>query len=158
MKWENVNFSTLTARMLIGEYTYTIDEKNRVSLPSKFRQEMGKKIVVTPGLDNCLFVFTLKEWEKISEKLSEGSMLQADNRSFNRFMFGGAVEVEVDSIGRILVPDFLRERANLKNKVAVIGVQNRVEIWNEKSWVDYKKVVEKQADSLAEKLGQVGML
>jgi MraZ protein len=119
---------------------------------------MGKKIVVTPGLDNCLFVFTLKEWEKISEKLSEGSMLQADNRSFNRFMFGGAVEVEVDSIGRILVPDFLRERANLKSKVAVIGVQNRVEIWNEKSWVDYKKVVEKQADSLAEKLGQVGML
>lgn len=144
--------------MLIGEYTHTIDEKNRVSLPAKFRQEMGKKIVVTPGLDNCLFIFTIKEWQKISEKLSESSMLQADTRSFNRFMFGGAVEVEVDSIGRILVPDFLRERANLKNKVAVIGVQNRVEIWNEKSWVDYKKVVEKQADSLAEKLGQIGML
>ncbi len=119
---------------------------------------MGKKIVVTPGLDNCLFVFTLPEWEKISNKLSESSMLQADTRSFNRFMFGGAVEVEVDSIGRILVPDFLRDRANLKTKVAIVGVQNRVEIWNEKSWVDYKKVVEKHADSLAEKLGQVGVL
>ncbi len=144
--------------MLIGEYTHAIDEKNRLSLPVKFRQEMGKKVVVTPGLDNCLFVFTLKEWEKISAKLSESSMLQADNRSFNRFMFGGAVEAEVDSIGRILVPDFLTERANLKNKLVIIGVQNRVEIWNEKSWVEYKKVVEKQADALAEKLGQVGML
>ena len=144
--------------MLIGEYTHAIDDKNRLSLPVKFRQEMGKKVVPTPGLDNCLFVFTLKEWEKISTKLSESSMLQADNRSFNRFMFGGAVEADIDSIGRILVPDFLRDRANLESKVAVIGVQNRVEIWNEKSWMEYKKVVEKQADSLAEKLGQVGML
>ena len=144
--------------MLIGEYTHAIDDKNRLSLPVKFRQEMGKKVVITPGLDNCLFVFTLKEWEKISTKLSESSMLQADNRSFNRFMFGGAVEADIDSIGRILVPDFLRDRANLESKVAVIGVQNRVEIWNEKSWMEYKKVVEKQADSLAEKLGQVGML
>ena len=78
--------------MLIGEYTHTIDEKNRLSLPSKFRQEMGKKVVVTPGLDNCLFVFTMKEWAKFSDKLSESSMLQADSRSFNRYMFGGAVE------------------------------------------------------------------
>ena len=144
--------------MLIGEYTHTIDDKNRLSLPVKFRQEMGKKVVVTPGLDNCLFLFTMTEWKKISEKLSGSSMLQADNRSFNRFMFGGAVEAEVDSIGRILVPDFLRERASLKGKVVVIGVQSRVEIWNEKSWIDYKKVVEKQADTLAEKLGQVGVL
>lgn len=119
---------------------------------------MGKKVVVTPGLDNCLFVFTIKEWEKISGKLAESSMLQADTRSFNRFLFGGAVEAEVDTIGRILVPDFLRDRAGLKSKVIIIGVQNRVEIWNEKSWNDYKKVVEKQADALAEKLGQVGML
>jgi MraZ protein len=144
--------------MLIGEYTHTVDDKNRVSLPAKFRQEMGKKVVVTPGLDNCLFVFAVKEWNKISEKLSESSMLQADNRSFNRFMFGGAVEAEVDSIGRILVPDFLRERAGLKEKVVIIGVQSRAEIWNEKAWGEYKKVVEKQADTLAEKLGQVGVL
>ena len=144
--------------MLIGEYTHTIDDKNRLSLPVKFRQEMGKKIVITPGLDHCLFAFTMTEWKKISEKLSNSSMLQADNRGFNRFMFGGAVEAEVDYIGRILVPDFLRERADLKNRVVVIGVQSRVEIWNEKSWGEYKKVVEKQADTLAEKLGQVGVL
>ena len=144
--------------MLIGEYTHTIDDKNRMSLPVKFRQEMGKKVVVTPGLDQCLFLFTMTEWKKISERLSNSSLLAADNRSFNRFMFAGASEVEVDSIGRILVPDFLRERANLKSKVVVIGVQSRVEIWNEKQWGDYKKVVEKQADTLAEKLGQVGVL
>ncbi|MES2213224.1 MAG: division/cell wall cluster transcriptional repressor MraZ [Patescibacteria group bacterium] len=144
--------------MFIGEYTHSIDDKNRLSLPAKFRTEMGKKVVVTPGLDSCLFVFTLKEWSKIEEKLNQSSLLQADNRSFNRFMFGGAVEAEIDSIGRILIPDFLRDRANLKNKVTVIGVSSRVEIWNEKTWGEYKKVVEKQADTLAEKLGQVGVL
>jgi len=144
--------------MLIGEYTHTIDDKNRLSLPAKFRSEMGKKVVLTPGLDNCLFVFTTKQWSKIEEKLNQSSLLQADNRSFNRFMFGGAVEADIDAIGRILVPDFLRERANLKSKVSLIGVSDRVEIWNDKAWSDYKKVVEKQADSLAEKLGQVGVL
>lgn len=144
--------------MLIGEYTHTIDDKNRLSLPVKFRQEMGKKIVVTPGLDGCLWIFTMEQWNTISGKLGESSLLSADNRSFNRYMLGGAVEAEIDTIGRILVPDFLKERANLKTKVVLIGVQSRVEIWNEKSWIDYKKVVEKQADSLAEKLGQVGIL
>jgi MraZ protein len=103
-------------------------------------------------------MFTVKEWEKIASRLGENSMLQADNRSFNRFMFGGAVEVDVDGSGRILVPDFLKDRANLKKTVAVIGVQNRVEIWNEKIWADYKAVVEKEADQLAEKLGSVGVL
>lgn len=144
--------------MLIGEYTHSIDEKNRLSLPAKFRSEMGKKLVLTPGLDSCLFVFTMKEWSTIESKLNSSSLLQSDNRSFNRFMFGGAVEAEVDSIGRILVPDFLRDRAGLKNKVVIIGVSSRVEIWNEKAWGEYKKVVEKQADTLAEKLGQVGVL
>ncbi len=144
--------------MLIGEYTHSIDEKNRLSLPAKFRSEMGKKLVLTPGLDSCLFVFTMKEWATIEAKLNSSSLLQSDNRSFNRFMFGGAVEAEVDSIGRILVPDFLRDRAGLKNKVVIIGVSSRVEIWNEKAWSEYKKVVEKQADTLAEKLGQVGVL
>jgi MraZ protein len=144
--------------MLIGEYTHTIDEKNRVALPAKFRVEMGKKIVITPGLDSCLFIFTLKEWQKIEEKLNQSSLLQADNRSFNRFMFGGATETEVDSNGRILLPDFLKERISLKNKVVIIGVSNRLEVWNEKVWMEYKKVVEKQADGLAEKLGNVGIL
>lgn len=144
--------------MLIGEFTHTIDEKNRISLPAKFRKEMGNALVITPGLDNCLFVFTKKEWTKISEKLGNFSMLSADNRSFNRFMFGGATEVSVDSIGRILLPDFLKDRANLKTKAALVGVQNRLEIWNDKAWTDYKKRVAGQADQLAEKLGGAGVI
>lgn len=144
--------------MLIGEFTHTIDEKNRISLPAKWRKEMGSDLVITPGLDNCLFLFTKKEWAKISEKLSNFSMLSADNRSFNRFMFGGATEISVDSIGRMLLPDFLKDRANLKGKASLVGVQNRLEIWNDKAWADYKKRVAGQADSLAEKLGGVGVI
>ncbi|MFZ2205423.1 MAG: division/cell wall cluster transcriptional repressor MraZ [Minisyncoccia bacterium] len=144
--------------MLIGEYIHTIDDKNRVSLPSKFRKEMGKKIVITPGFDNCLFIFTAKEWIKISEQLSAPSFLQSDSRGLNRYIFGGATEVDVDSIGRILIPDFLKIRVGLDGKAALIGVKNRVEVWNEKAWSDYRKVVEKQADQLAEKLSSAGVL
>jgi len=142
--------------MLIGEYIHKIDEKNRVSLPVKFRKELGKKIIITPGLDQCLFIFTMKEWAKVSKRLSDSdsdlSFLKADKRSFNRFMFGRASDVEVDSIGRILIPDFLKERIKITDKVAIVGVEDRVEIWNEKTWDEYKSVVEKQADELAEKL------
>src|SRR5258708_5201236 len=110
--------------MLIGEYIHTIDEKNRVSLPAKFRKEMGKKIIITPGLDNCLFLFTIREWEKVSKKLSDSesdlSFLKASQRSFNRNMFGQASDVEVDSIGRILIPDYLLDRIKLSGKAALI--------------------------------------
>jgi MraZ protein len=152
-----INFPLKTI-MLIGEYIHTLDEKKRVSLPVKFRKEVGKKIIITAGLDNCLWIFTLAQWKKISDKLSDFSMLQADNRSFNRYMFGSATEVEVDTIGRILLPEFLVSRASLKNKIAVVGVQERIEIWNEDAWKEYKAVVEKKADQLAEKLGQAGAL
>lgn len=144
--------------MLIGEYTHTLDEKNRMSLPVKFRKEIGNSVVIAPGLDNCLSLFTIKEWQKISSKLSDSSMLASDNRSFSRFMFGQAVDLSVDSQGRILIPENLKNRSKLSSKVVVIGVQNRIEIWNEKTWNDYKKVVEKEADALADKLGQIGVL
>ncbi|MEK7227731.1 MAG: division/cell wall cluster transcriptional repressor MraZ [Patescibacteria group bacterium] len=144
--------------MLIGEYKHTIDDKNRMSFPIKFRKEMGKSVVVTPGLDKCLFIFTMAEWSRISSRLAESSMLSADNRSFNRYLLGGATEVSVDPQGRILIPDFLIDRAGLKAKVAVVGVHTRVELWDEKTWDIYKKTVEAKADSLAEKLGGVGVL
>src|SRR5262245_5893370 len=99
--------------MLIGEYTHTVDDKKRISLPMRFRKEIGRRVVVTHGLDNCLFLYPLKEWQKISEKLGSLGMGQADTRGFNRFMLAGAVEIEVDSIGRILIPEFLREFAAL---------------------------------------------
>jgi len=146
--------------MLIGEYIHTIDEKNRMSLPVKFRKELGRKIIITPGLDQCLFIFTNKEWAKVTKKLSNSdsdlSFLKADKRSFNRFMFGRAAEVEVDSIGRILIPDFLKERIGLKNSAAIIGVEDRVEVWTEKAWSEQKATVERQAEQLAEKLGSDG--
>jgi MraZ protein len=146
--------------MLIGTHLHKFDEKNRISLPSKFRKEMGKQVVIAPGLDSCLFVFTTEQWEKISERLSgdEFSMLQADNRAFNRFLLGEAVEVEVDAVGRMLLPDNLRERAKLKEKVVFIGVKNRVEIWDESIWQTYRQEVERKADALAEKLSRVGMI
>jgi MraZ protein len=146
--------------MLIGTFIHTIDDKNRVSLPAKFRQEMGINVVVTPGLDSCLFVYTTSEWEKISERLSvnEGSMLQADNRAFNRYLLGGAVEVGVDDAGRMLIPQYLRDRAKLTDKVVFIGVRDRVEVWDEEVWNKYRAQVESKADQLAEKLGKAGMI
>ncbi|MBU1557609.1 division/cell wall cluster transcriptional repressor MraZ [Patescibacteria group bacterium] len=144
--------------MLIGEYTHTIDPKKRVSLPAKFRKEIGKKVIITNGLDNCLSVYTPAEWKKVSEKLSQLSMGQADQRSFNRFMLAGAVEIDIDSVGRMLIPDFLREFANLKTKVVLTGVHSHLEVWDEKSWRAYKKRIESQADVLAEKLGEIGVI
>lgn len=138
--------------MFIGEYAHTIDDKNRVSLPAKFRKEMGKTVIVSKGLDRCLYVFTLEGWKAFSQGISSNSQ-KADRRGFERLTFGGANEAEIDSIGRILVPDFLRDWADLKGKVSVLGVENRVEIWNEKSWKAYKAKIEKQAESLAERLG-----
>ena len=143
--------------MLIGEYIHTIDEKNRVSMPAKFRRELGKKIIITPGLGKCLFIFTNEEWEKVSKRLSSSdsdlSFLKADQRNFNRYMFGRAAEVEIDSIGRILIPDFLKNRIGLLGSVAIIGVKDRVEVWNDKTWSENKLVVERQAEELAERLG-----
>ncbi len=144
--------------MLIGEYIHSVDEKNRISLPVKFRKEIGKTVVLAPGLDTSIFMFTTKEWDKVTSKLAEASMVQSDILRFNRFMFGGAVEVDVDASGRILIPDFLKDRAGIKTKAAVIGVQNRLELWNEKRWAEYKKAVELESDALAEKLGSVGVL
>lgn len=144
--------------MLIGEYTHTIDPKKRLSLPSKFRKELGKKIVVTRGLDNCLFIYSAREWEKVSKKLGELPMGQADTRGFNRFILSGAIEVAIDSLGRILIPDFLRDFASLKDKVVLTGVQNRIEIWNEKKWDEYKSKIERNADNMAEKLGEIGII
>lgn len=144
--------------MLIGEYTHKIDTKKRLSLPIKFRKELGKKLVITRGLEGCLFVYSHKEWQTISKRIAELGMGQAGSRGFSRFMLAGAVEVDVDSIGRILVPDFLKDFAKLKSAVVLAGVHSRVEIWNDKAWDAYKDRIEKEADRLAENLGEIGAL
>lgn len=147
--------------MLIGEYRHTIDGKNRLSLPAKFRQEMGSKVVVTSGLDSCLFIFTMSEWEKVTARLlaTDSSILQADNRSFNRYLLGGAVEAEIDAVGRMLIPGYLRERGGLgKSRVVIVGVRDRAEIWDEERWLEYRERASRNAEALAEKLGQGRMI
>lgn len=143
--------------MLIGEYKHTLDEKKRLAIPAKWRKEIGRQVVITPGLDNCLFVYTLREWKRVSEKLASLSMLRADTRSFNRFMLAGAAESDVDKMGRILVPDHLKEFAGLGTRTVVAGVHSRLEIWDEERWTAYKAEVGKRADQLAEKLGEIGV-
>jgi MraZ protein len=154
--------------MFIGEFTHTLDDKKRLSLPSKFRKELGKKVIITHGLDNCLFMFTLSQWDKIAEQLGNMSFGNADSRGFNRIMLGGAVEIEIDTAGRILIPDFLRQYAGvnvsdvLKDKdnakLVFTGVHTRIEIWEEKKWKSYKEKILKQADSLASKLSSIGAI
>ena len=144
--------------MLIGEYTNTLDVKNRVSLPAKFRKELGRKVVITNGLDACLFVFSEEKWKSFSDKLGKLSFVESDKRKFNRFLLGGAVEADVDQIGRILIPDFLKSFAKLGTKIVFAGLHDRVEIWDEKAWSVYKKRVQNDIDVLAEKLGEIGAL
>ena len=144
--------------MLLGEYTHTLDDKSRLAFPAKFRKTLGKRVVVTHGLDHCLFVYPEKQWQLVTKKLGELSLGQADSRGFNRFLLAGAVEAEFDQAGRVLLPEYLRAFAGLKSKAAVIGVGDRVEIWNEKAWTEYKASVEGAADRMAEKLSELGAL
>lgn len=144
--------------MLIGEYLHTLDAKKRLSLPSKFRKEVGKKVVVTRGLDSCLFMFPLETWKEIAGKLRSLPMGQADTRGIARFILAGATETDVDAAGRILIPDYLKEFADLRSRVVLAGVSDRVEIWNDKAWEEYKKRIERGADQMAQTLGDVGVL
>lgn len=143
--------------MLIGEYTHILDSKKRLAVPSKFRKEIGKKAVITRGLDLCLFVYPWSEWEMVAKNLSNLTVGQADTRSFVRLFLAGAAEVEIDSLGRILIPEYLKSYAQLEDKVVIAGVYKRLEIWNEVHWNEYRSRVEKQTDMLAEKLGSLGV-
>lgn len=144
--------------MLIGEYRHILDEKRRIALPAKFRRALGKKVIITRGLDSCLFVFSQTEWRSKVEKLNQLSMGQADSRAFARYFFAGASEIDVDQLGRILVPSELTTHAALTTKAVLIGVNDRCEIWSEATWDTYRASVEKEADRVAETLGQIGVL
>ena len=143
--------------MFIGEYTYSIDEKKRLAVPPKFRQQLKKGGVITRGLDNCLFLYSYDEWEKLARKLSEMPLSRADARGFSRIILSGAMEVEFDNLGRILVPDYLKDYARLKKKVVVAGLYSRIEIWDEDEWKAYKEKTEKEAGNIAERLNELGV-
>lgn len=144
--------------MLIGEYEHVLDEKKRVTLPKSFAKSLGKKMVMTRGLDSCLFLFSAEGWEKVAEKLQNLSFAAADTRGFNRFLLSGAVEVEVDGAGRILIPDVHKQFAGLRKQLVFAGVSDRVEIWDAGKWKQYKISIERQAERMAEKLGEIGAL
>jgi MraZ protein len=143
--------------MLIGEYKHTIDTKKRLALPAKFRRELGKTIIITRGLDNCLVVYTLKEWQVMSDKLGKLPASQIEARGFARIMLSGAMAVDLDRLGRVLVPEYLKEYANLKKNVVVCGLYNRLEIWDAQKWEIYKKKMEKEVGDLAAKLKELGI-
>ncbi len=143
--------------MFIGEYTYSIDDKKRLAVPSKFRQLLGKKAVITRGLDQCLFLYPVKEWGVLAKKLAQLPLAQADARGFVRLMLGGAMEVNIDNLGRILVPDYLKSYALLKKKVILVGLYDRVELWDEIEFKKYKKKTEMAAGDIAERLKELGV-
>ncbi len=143
--------------MFIGEYNHNLDNKNRLALPSKFRSDLKSGAVVTRGLDNCLFIFTKTDWQKMVDKITELPIGKADARGFSRIMLAGAMDVKLDSLGRILLPDYLKKYAGLKKKIIVAGLYNRLEIWDEQKWNNYKKQIEKNAGKLAETMGELGI-
>lgn len=143
--------------MFIGEYTHTIDEKRRLAIPSKFRRALGKKAVITRGLENCLVLYPLQEWEALAKKLASLPTSRGEARGFTRLMLAGAMDVSLDSLGRILIPEYLTKYAVLKKNVAVIGLGNRIEVWDEKKWQEYKAKTETKVEDIAERLEELGI-
>ncbi len=141
--------------MFIGEYQHNIDEKGRLAVPVKFRKELSKGAVVTKGLDDCLFLYSLKEWKEIAGKLSKLPISQANTRAFARLMLAGAMDVQIDKQGRVVLPDYLRKYAGLNKKVIISGLYSRLEIWDEKKWNKYKNTTEKSSGDISEKLGEI---
>lgn len=143
--------------MFIGEYQYLIDEKKRLAIPPKFRQLLGKKAVITPGLDQCLDIYPVKEWASRAKKLSQLPPSQADARAYARFILSRAMEVVFDNLGRILIPASLKGYAQLQKKITVVGLYNRIEIWDEDKWSNYKQKTEKDVGDIAERLKEWGV-
>ena len=142
--------------MFIGEYSHTIDDKGRVAVPAKFREKLKSGAVVTRGLDNCLFLYSKDEWEKLAEQISVSPINKANSRAFSRFMLAGAMEAEFDKQGRILLPEYLRGHAGLRRNVVMAGLYNRIEIWDEDKWKKYNKVTGRNSGRIAEELEGMG--
>ena len=143
--------------MFMGEYIHTIDGKGRLIIPAKFREALGEQFIVTKGLDHCLFVYPLGEWNTLEEKLRALPFTQPEARSFVRFFFSGATECELDKQGRILLPANLRDYAQLEKDLVLVGVSSRVEIWSETLWTEYSQQAESAYASAAESLVQLGI-
>jgi len=142
--------------MFIGEYNHGLDAKNRMIIPSKLREELGNKFILTKGLDGCLYAYPLNEWEILEEKLKSLPLTNKDARAFVRFFFSGATEIELDKQGRGLIPQNLLEYAKIEKEIVSIGVLTRVEIWSKDKWNEYNDE-NIDYDSLAEKMSDLGI-
>lgn len=138
--------------MFMGEYQHNIDEKGRLIIPAKFRDGLGVSFVATRGLDQCLFVYPNQEWSLLEQKLKSLSLMKSDARLFNRFLFSGATECELDKQGRVNLPRNLIDHAKLDKDCVIIGVSSRVEIWSKEVWTDYSRQSEESFNEIAEKL------
>lgn len=138
--------------MFMGEFTHTLDGKGRVNIPSRLRDGLGERCVITRGLDRCLFVYPLPEWSRLEEQLKSLPFTRGDNRAFTRLFFSGAIEVEPDRQGRVLIPQNLRDYASIEKDVVIIGVSNRVEVWAETAWKEYSSKAAGNFEEVAEKL------
>jgi len=143
--------------MFLGEFEHMLDERGRISVPAKWRPELGGGLVVTRGIDRCLFLWPMDGWRAIAEKLSQLSLMQADARRIHRLMFSGATDTAPDRLGRILVPGFLREYADLRDSVVLVGLLNRAEIWSRDNWQAERSEAEEQSAQLAEHLFNLGV-
>ncbi|MBP6859874.1 MAG: division/cell wall cluster transcriptional repressor MraZ [Candidatus Magasanikbacteria bacterium] len=143
--------------MFIGEYSHNVDDKGRMAIPAKFRRELNKGAVVTRGLDNCLFLYTKTEWEKLAEKLAALPISQSNTRAFSRLMLAGAMDVELDKQGRVILPEYLRTFAGIKKSLVIAGLYNRLEIWDTEVWNKYKNQTEAESGAIAERMGELGV-
>ena len=143
--------------MFIGEYTHNLDDKGRVAVPAKFREELRGGAVVTRGLDQCLTLYTKESWQQMAEKLSALPTTDQNARAFARLMLAGAMAVELDRAGRIVIPQYLRKFANLSGSVVVAGLYNRIELWNQKDWQAYQAKAETGASDIASQLTDLGL-
>lgn len=142
--------------MFIGEYQHALDAKNRMIIPSKLRDNLGNKFVITKGLDGCLYIYPLKEWEVLEEKLKSLPLTNKDARAFVRFFFSGACEIELDKQGRGVIPQNLKEYAKIEKEIISIGVLTRIEIWSKEKWQEYNES-DMDFDSIAEKMTELGI-
>ncbi len=143
--------------MFIGEYLHSLDTKSRLTIPAKFRPELGVLPIVTKGLDNCLFLFPTEEWNSIVEKLKSLPLGKPEVRAFSRFFLSAAAEAEIDKQGRIVLPTSLKEHAGIDKEVAVVGVSNRIEIWEPGKWQEYMQSYSSSITEIAEKLVDLGI-
>ncbi|MEW5957234.1 MAG: division/cell wall cluster transcriptional repressor MraZ [Chloroflexota bacterium] len=143
--------------MFFGEFEHTIDGKGRLTIPAKFRDELESGVVVTRGLDGCLWAYTRSEWEQVAEKISQLPATNPNARNFARFMFSSASDSIPDRQGRVLIPQNLRDYAGINSDTTIIGVMNRIEIWSPDRWKSIISQVEGDPDSFVSQLADLGI-